>query len=658
MKTIIITILIIGLLVKTTNQQNKNNHIEVITGGFKEPMPPGILIKGLIKLNYVMAPPKELHETLCKIGKVLSVYQRIIATHDVGQEGHSKVKATIDFYSEIMNIEWLTLSNVTCKHRPKEMDINNITMYGVHDPRKINHTKNFIEAMFPSKQDIAEGKPHRFWDELHILMTEDIEEKPKETKPEIKEEKEKEEKGRSGRKRRGLIDAGGHVLNFLFGTATDTEVNKLNEQLRTEHDSVQTLSRKVEISLDRTNQNLKNIATYVTELKEALVHHQKQMLWALLLESLNSLETLIRDVHTQSILVDTITTLAASGKVHPGLLRYEVFKDLLEGTAKILKLHPIFSLDRENYRNYLKITKIHLLELPFAVQLEIPLFNGETLTTYRLHSFPTMKNNKSELIELAVISDLILIGTTEYSEYMIEDCFYPPGLVVCPTTRPTFNILYSRCSLQLIKNDQPLACHFNVLNPLRETLIRKVDSMWFVNLAQANKGKVICNGSEPTYQMYEELLLIPESCSYYSDQFTVIHPPTVTKTLGFLHNIERPLSFTHLSIPQIGELVFDRTNRILTQDMAKLERNLTTLSELTIPLQQILTDDTQLIFQWLLLALIMAIIIGVLIIRIRRWMKRQERRILRETRSRTPPSPIITPRGRQQIIEHELETLA
>jgi uncharacterized protein YeeX (DUF496 family) len=76
------------------------------------------------------------------------------------------------------------------------------------------------------------------------------------------------------RQKRGLLNLGGHVLNFLFGTATSTELRDLHEVVENIRERQATITHSVEHQLtftkdldENVRQNTKDVATLAKILK-------------------------------------------------------------------------------------------------------------------------------------------------------------------------------------------------------------------------------------------------------------------------------------------------------------------------------------------------------------------------------------------------------
>ena len=271
----------------------------------------------------------------------------------------------------------------------------------------------------------------------------------------------------SHRPRRGLINIVGQAAKFLFGVATehDLEVHYkgYEDSQRSIKHSIKTLitnfnkvgktvNQLINITNDLTD-NLTNLSQAVnTEIKFSLMLAKTTLYQSRVQRFADQMHTLVDEL-----------TLAAKGTVTPGLIPLPALTEFLHLIHNTTHLLPLLSV------GIAPLFYSHLTShiTPKGLSVLIPLYPDVTYEVFKLHPFPFMTNNSAfilrppaEIILRSIPHRLVSL----IDSHVLDSCTdLTPGVITCnDLSLPERSFFNSPCPLALLTNhDIQNSCPFD-----------------------------------------------------------------------------------------------------------------------------------------------------------------------------------------------------
>lgn len=206
------------------------------------------------------------------------------------------------------------------------------------------------------------------------------------------------------RNKRGLLNVFGEGLKFLFGVATEEDVQKVNEKIKRNNLNIHlskykitAITSKVNELINHTSDSIKVIQDKVNEIHDlqtlASYLNQYNTAWA-------TLSTEAEFLYINSIILEQKINLLQKGIVISDILRKEELTQLIkEGHREFPNLiFPISNITKQNFPKYLEIVTLVPTESNYQYLLKIPFVRRTKFELYELHPFPTFTINKMPVI--------------------------------------------------------------------------------------------------------------------------------------------------------------------------------------------------------------------------------------------------------------------
>lgn len=345
------------------------------------------------------------------------------------------------------------------------------------------------------------------------------------------------------RSKRGLIDAGGHLLKFLFGTMDSNDLDVINEKVNYLYDTTNDIVHDTQEQITVFNNmheaianNSKTINQMVSKLKE---YH------SVLHSTLNKVFSRDRQVHAQvhnllqylkltATLADVKDTIGsairkttrlhqaiedlAGGKVSSNLLSPHEYLSLLREVEKVIptpaKLYLPVSL--ENVHQYYDIATVtsYTTGDTLRVILQVPLkLDSNLFHIYDVVSYPIFEERLGKWMKWEVEKQKVIISKDRqlYTIFGIEeferDC-HGRELVVCPLTnvlrRPDY---YPSCPVELILGKVENSCNRKVIADQLSPVFVKTESRWLFSTSKEHKLTLNCYGIDGTVNVTSKVIM-------------------------------------------------------------------------------------------------------------------------------------------------------
>ena len=327
------------------------------------------------------------------------------------------------------------------------------------------------------------------------------------------------------RRRRGLINAGGQLLKFLFGVTTEDEINEVKSNTRK-------LAKSVSVILEEDNINIKIINENFNHIKGSLHNTNWNLLRLNIYVHLNRIEQAISELRLHAILVDNALAMAADNDLHPSLLPFAKFKDIASQAARDLKLFPFFETTFENYYHYIKLCECKVSGT-FAITVDIPFTDAIIYRSYVLVPFPNSlhmndnDNKTSKYVKLADDETTYFISSTSYfsfSPLAVDNyCKNSYHLRACYNTH--IRRIDDSCGINLIMNNESFTCNYTTISPTTITpkpIILKISSLVIINFGKPRTSVTVkCTNNSRTF-IANDILIISHSCDLLTDLIQIV----------------------------------------------------------------------------------------------------------------------------------------
>ena len=437
-------------------------------GAISIQLPDTLLVKGILTLNYDLSPPIKLTSLLCELHDSLDHITRTFLDPDfnnnTGSDSNLTDNRVLD--NSLLTYDFLTRAKILSQ---QFSSLNQMNYFNSHSCSSLQTTRR--------------------------------------------------------RRRRGLINAGGQLLKFLFGVTTENDLDNVKSDTRK-------LAKSVSIILEEDNANIKIINENFDHIKGSLSNMNWDLLKLNLYVHLSRIEQAIDELRLHAILVDNALAMAADNDLHPSLLPFAKFKDIASQSARDLKLFPFFETTFENYYHYIKLCECKVSGT-FAITVDIPFTDAIIYRSYVLVPFPnslhmTDKDNKtSKYVKLADDETTYFISSTSYfsfSPFAVDNyCKDSYHLRAC------FNTLVRRiddsCGINLIMNNESFTCNYTAINPtaiIPKPIILKISSFVLINFGKPRTSVTVkCTNNSRTF-ISSDILIISHSCDLLTDLIQIV----------------------------------------------------------------------------------------------------------------------------------------
>lgn len=398
------------------------------------------------------------------------------------------------------------------------------------------------------------------------------------------------------RDRRGLVDAGGHVLKFLFGTLTSSDLDVIDERMDAMtnmaddifHDTKDQLTVLNNLQSEISNHS-KAINKIVTTLKEyhQVMHDSMARNYVRELIYRNQIQTLFQYLKLSSALsevkdaismaVQRMTRLhqavedLTTGRMTSNLLPPHQYLAVLRSVEDVIPLPAKLFLDvkLENLHNFYKfaIIKSYATETQLRVLIKLPLKNdNREFEIFNVITYPVYEPSLGRWIEWEVDDQKLMVSKDRqtYSVYSPEhyarECTFGQ-LAVCPLSDVLWNV-HKRpsCAVELMLKGKVTLCHRKLISGLHSPVLVRTPTRWIYTTSGETKVVLNCFGlgSGPNISTItlKGVGEIPnrDRCDLIADGYRV-----PARFIGSSRYSSQP-----------GEITFPEVDRIYDQDEANL----------------------------------------------------------------------------------------
>ena len=311
----------------------------------------------------------------------------------------------------------------------------------------------------------------------------------------------------NARVKRGLINLGGNVLNVVFGTATEQQVDDLRLHIEKEQMKAKISNKILQVKVHTLTKSLQQVSDILTETEVFLRDNQNEMQ---MIENVQILESktnfLAEEVQFLMLVAqnfqETVRVLE-NGKL-PFKLINENFKKLIsEGTEFFPKL--VFPSDPSKSTPYdlQMIIEVRRAYEGFFL-LELPFISRNTYELYELEKFPREASEGRLAVPGRLPKFLAASNITFFelknNEKLREISKFEDSKFIFKNNVAIHGFQYPSCALELMINGSG-SCTWEEF-PLNKKFYAKFfGNSWYVWFANRTKITIIC----PLKEIFEEV---------------------------------------------------------------------------------------------------------------------------------------------------------
>lgn len=446
------------------------------------------------------------------------------------------------------------------------------------------------------------------------------------------------------RRKRGLINVGGTVQKFLFGTLNAEDGERYDKALLTLKQNQQKVVSEVnsQISLskqlierytkdiERITSNQKKISEFIKGRWPNIDNISDQFY------KLSSYSTLIQQmfINAQIILtfldnIENSITFAKLNTIHPDILTSENLRDLIGNLKSHYNENEILKLDIHSWYSLIK-TQCYFRQNRIIFAIEVPIANPKPFQYFHLYPLPTIDHKI-----IIPIKPFLALDENQF-QYMAYPCSKVEDTFICNQEEIRYNIKED-CVASIIQ-DRTTHCTQTSIEPPKRIFNRINDEYLVVITNEEIKLKTKCPDEGYVTTQGSALLKIPVNCSIeYEDlKFGISKINSFGKPL-ILPKLDRQL--TKVKTENHPPL---RIDHIPLEEIHSLKRQIQATNQLSI---EDLDNHRQSWITWLTLCLILIIIIFFSVPRIKRWktklQPKVEININKEEKPRENPTPSV-----------------
>ena len=355
-----------------------------------------------------------------------------------------------------------------------------------------------------------------------------------------------------------------------------SHLNQVHDLLDQHAKKIQILEKNLLLTLDKSNdltqrKELKaNITSWVIDYQQSLEH------------TLEIYKTLTEAVEYTS-----------RGHLHPLLLTHQQLQDIISTVNKPENGHttPVNHESITPERLFASSqTSIHFHRGHFIVTLTLPMTDPSIFNRFKIHSFPTRKENPNNTTSLFYIQPSIanILISGHVKSYMLakdeyfRECSQYDGITICPPSLPLISDhekahcefhLYKRPSIKI-----PSQCKIYLLQTDNENWIKlSMTDEWLISSTRPVELTVNCPGVPLTRATLNEpgRLAINGQCVGYTDHYTIhgVNEIKIEKSIVYEPNTSLDISLSH---PTFHQLISGQSDH--TREFHEWAQDQTTIS--------------------------------------------------------------------------------
>ena len=376
------------------------------------------------------------------------------------------------------------------------------------------------------------------------------------------------------RAKRGLFDAGGEVLSYLFGTAMDSEVQNteeiltrleaLSEEQREQINVHSTILNTTAIHLDAVETKVGRITTCLSAVRDNILQlgnhlrdnsrYEFTLAHSLVMSSaLSYAATAMADLTSQILAIKAGINKFKSGYLSTDIIPPETILDLAEKITN-LNLRPLFPATEaylKAYYSYIRVWPLPHDSLSFVI--EIPLV-GDPAVKLKLYEVIAMPHPVSEHHVLAysglpkylAISD----DRSLYQERSSQDtCRTFENTIICPIDAPIYKDMDNSCIVSLFKRENNQNCRKHFSPASKTVTLEKTVLGWMYATSTHHELTITCAENVEMVQLKpgSGQLKTGDNCKVSSNQFILpssaeARGSTIVKNMSLVYPFELKLN--------------------------------------------------------------------------------------------------------------------
>ena len=362
----------------------------------------------------------------------------------------------------------------------------------------------------------------------------------------------------SRRVKRGLINAGGELLKGLFGTATDNEVQVVKKEVSAFISDAKVMKKGYQGILTDINTNHelivkinRNLRKLISNAKSSQVNYILSEVSVFLSEVTDFIEKLVKI----NEVIEELSFHKYRGtfnKKNFPFIDYETLKQYDEEVTTKYGMYSSIPLSVDTHDQYLAqaILVDYFYRRPNVVRLIIPYVESKHFDLWKIHSFPTMRDDQlgRSILRLkapyAIISDDRQIVLT-FGERTFKYCKSPkdnyfacfPVILMKPTNR-------SICAASILRQEEVVRCNLEKFHG-RYPVIQWIADERFLSLEKKEKVIVMCEDKKPQEKWLGLVTKLAMQCEVKSENLHIPGMMTLHKQIPY----EFPVS--NMSVPNV-----------------------------------------------------------------------------------------------------------
>ena len=359
------------------------------------------------------------------------------------------------------------------------------------------------------------------------------------------------------RPKRGLLNAGGKLLDMLFGVVTHDEFDSLKAELTDArrhaaiaHHNVERLVTVVNQSRIATQENRERINRLTNQLRKFQKDYDRTVFTissvthALLLdETLALLETAENLIYRELHSLETIQNSLEDGRLAENIFPLALLDEVIQKAQTI----NLVSLPREWYYRNVRISTLLISQGWYTYSATLPFIGHDTYIRYSLRTWPVPVNQSSLTARLLVEPD-IAFNTARGHLFVPAQCngFDP---TVC-RSGPIYTGDRYRCERGLITSHQPdtIKCQVK-LEHSNESAIYDIGPSRFIISTLGDAYTLSCQGHNPAKQILPlgtYIITLPDTCTLkgsnwnLNGEFKQLFKANLTMQLINIEHIDLP----------------------------------------------------------------------------------------------------------------------
>lgn len=330
------------------------------------------------------------------------------------------------------------------------------------------------------------------------------------------------------RGKRGLVDAGGHVLKFLFGTMDSNDLEVINSKIESVYDNVdeilndnkeritilKTMHEEVVSNTKTINKVINNLKEYHKQMHETVVklfsreevvkvqlNHLVKYLK--LHTALSEIKETVNQANNRMVRLHQGVEDLSQNKLTSNLVTPNEYLRVLHSVEQVLprgsKLFLPVSL--ENIHKFYSIAKVnsYIVNRTLRVVTRLPLKNDEKLfQVYDVITFPVYNEKLTRWVEWKVDPLKLIISKDRLSYSLFKKDSFSQNcqvneLVICPLIDVVMNV-YKRphCITDLFKGGIFGICERKIISGLESPLIVRTPSRWIFSTSKPHSVTLNC----------------------------------------------------------------------------------------------------------------------------------------------------------------------